>query len=49
MIGVSKKSLQDYFRFLKLGEQLNFDFDEMSEQKMGVLRAYVRQKLQIKH
>lgn len=42
MIGVSKKSLDDYFLQLRLGELYGFDFKENLDQKIGVLRAHIR-------
>jgi hypothetical protein len=45
-IGMSKKSLDDYLRYLRMGERLNFDFEAFEGEKMGFLRAFVRSKLQ---
>jgi hypothetical protein len=44
-IGMSKKSLDDYLRYLRMGEKLNFDFETFEGEKMGYLRAFVRSKL----
>ncbi len=41
-IGVSKKSLDDYYYQLRLGEFYNFDFANNLQEKVGILRAYVR-------
>ena len=41
-IGVSKKSLDDYYYQLRLGEFYNFDFANNLHEKVGILRAYVR-------
>lgn len=44
-IGMSKKSLDDYLRYLRLGERLHFDFEAFNGEKMGFLRAFVRSKM----
>jgi len=41
-VGVSKKSLDDYYYQLRLGEFYNFNFTANLLEKIGVLRAYVR-------
>ena len=41
-VGVSKKSLDDYYYQLRLGEFYNFNFKDNLSQKIGILRAYVR-------
>lgn len=41
-IGVSKKSLDDYYYQLRLGEFYNFDFANNLQEKVGILRAFVR-------
>ena len=41
-IVVSKKSLDDYYYQLRLGEFYNFDFANNLHEKVGILRAYVR-------
>ena len=41
-IGISKKSLDDYYYQLRLGEFYNFDFAGHLNEKIGVLRAYVK-------
>ena len=42
LIGISKKSLDDYYCQLRLGEGFNFDFTTHLYEKMGVLRSYVK-------
>lgn len=41
-IGISKKSLDDYFCQLRLGEKYGFAFMDHLDEKIGVLRAYVK-------
>lgn len=42
MVGIAKKSLDDYFCQLRLAEGHGFDFDRNMNEKIGVLRSYVR-------
>jgi uncharacterized protein (DUF2267 family) len=42
LIGVSKKTLDDYFLQLRLGELYGFDFKENLDSKIGVLRSHIR-------
>ena len=42
-IGISKKSLDDYYYQLRLGEFYNFDFEGNLGEKIGILRAYVKE------
>ena len=42
IVGISKKSLDDYYCQLRLGELYNFDFVGNLNEKMGVLRTYVK-------
>lgn len=42
MVGVSKKTLDDYFGQLRLGEMYGFDFQNGLNKKFGVLRAFVK-------
>ena len=42
MIGLSKKSLDDYYSQLRLGEQYQFDFQKHLDDKIGVLRTHVK-------
>ena len=43
-VGVSKKTLDDYFNQLKLAEKFGFDFDKNQNMKIGKLRAFVRKE-----
>ena len=43
-VGVSKKSLDDYLLQLRLGKKYGFDFQENCDKKVGILRAFVKQK-----
>lgn len=42
MVGMSKKSLDDYFCQLRLGEKYGFEFMEHLDDKIGVLRSFVK-------
>ena len=42
LVGISKKSLDDYYCQLRLGEFYNFDFYNKLHEKMGVLRSFVK-------
>jgi hypothetical protein len=42
MVGISKKSLDDYFCQLRLAEEYGFDFESNFDEKIGVLRAFVK-------
>lgn len=41
-VGVSKKSLDDYYYQLRLGEFYSFDFALNLQEKIGVLRNFVK-------
>jgi len=43
IIGISKKSLDDYLLQLRLGRKFGFDFNTNKNQKVGILRSYVKQ------
>lgn len=43
MVGIPKKTLDDYYAHIKLGSEFNFDFEHNLDQKIGVLRSYVRE------
>jgi hypothetical protein len=43
-VDVSKKSLDDYLLQLRFGKKYNFDFQRHKQEKVGVLRTYVKQK-----
>jgi len=42
-VGISKKSLDDYYCQLRLAELHNFNFADNMSEKMGKLRAYVKE------
>ena len=42
LVGISKKSLDDYYCQLRLGELYHFDYVSNFHEKMGVLRTYVK-------
>lgn len=42
LIGISKKTLDDYFLQLRLGELYGFDFKNNLDEKIGVVRAHIR-------
>jgi hypothetical protein len=44
MLGVSKKSLDDYYCQLRLAEQFGFEFEKHLPNKMGVLRSFVKDR-----
>lgn len=41
-IGISKKSLDDYLIQLRIGKKFGFNFNEHRNDKVGVLRAFVK-------
>ena len=43
-VGVSKKSLDDYLLQLRFGKKFGFDFEENKDNKVGVLRMYVKKE-----
>jgi len=42
-VTISKKSLDDYLLQIRFGKKYGFNFNEHKDDKVGVLRAYVRQ------
>lgn len=44
MIGVCKKTLDDYAYQVQFGYQFNFDFEKNKSQKIGLLRTFVKGK-----
>lgn len=44
LVGLSRKTLDDYYKYIRKAEDLNFDFKGRSEEKIGVLRNFVRDK-----
>lgn len=47
MVGISRKTLDDYYLQLRRAEDLGFDFDANKNKKMGVLRKYVKENTAI--
>jgi hypothetical protein len=43
VVGISKKSLDDYLLFLRHGKRFNFDFEKHKNSLMGVLRKFVNE------
>jgi hypothetical protein len=43
-VGISKKSLDDYLLQLRFGRKYGFDFDANKNEKIGVLRHFVKQE-----
>lgn len=41
-VGISKKSLDDYLLQLRFGRKFGFNFQEHRDDKVGLLRAYVK-------
>ena len=41
-VGISKKSLDDYLLQVRFGRKYGFNFNENKNDKVGVLRDYVR-------
>jgi hypothetical protein len=48
IIGISKKSLDDYLLQLRLGRRFGFDFNMNKNTKVGVLRSYVKKYKNVK-
>jgi hypothetical protein len=42
MVGLPKKSLDDYYYQLRLGEKYDFDFRAHLFDRIGVLRTYLK-------
>ena len=42
LIGISRKTLDDYFNILRKAEGLGFDFNKYANEKMGTLRRHVK-------
>lgn len=42
IVGISKKSLDDYFFQLRMGEKYGFDFTNNMDNKIGLLRSFVK-------
>mmetsp|Transcript_1884 Transcript_1884/g.1684 ORF Transcript_1884/g.1684 Transcript_1884/m.1684 type:complete len:239 (+) Transcript_1884:11-727(+) len=44
LVGVSKKSLDDYLSQLRKGRKFGFDFNKNKDEKVGTLRTFVKDK-----
>jgi hypothetical protein len=44
LVGISKKSLDDYYYQLRIGEKHSFDFNSHLNSKIGVLRNFIKSK-----
>ena len=44
LVGVSKKSLDDYLSQLRKGRKYGFDFNQNKDEKVGTLRTFVKNK-----
>ena len=42
LIGISRKTLDDYFNILRQAEGLGFDFSKYAKEKMETLRKHVK-------
>ena len=42
MVGISKKSLDDYLLQLRLGRKYGFNFNQNKTKKVGILRSFVK-------
>lgn len=43
-VKISKKSLDDYLMQLRSAKKFGFDFDKYNNDKVGVIRSFVRKK-----
>ena len=41
-IGISKKTLDDYFNHIQIAHQFKFNFEKFHESKIGILRKFVK-------
>lgn len=41
-VGLSKKTLDDYFLVIRIGEELGYDFEGNLNEKIGHLRHFIR-------
>lgn len=44
MVGLPKKTLDDYDRHIRIAEAYGFDFDKHKHSGMGVLRSFVKEQ-----
>ena len=48
-VDISKKSLDEYFNQIKLGKHFRFDFNKHRNDKVGVLRGFVKTQMQMQN
>lgn len=44
LIGIPRKTLEDYHWLIRTGRSLEFDFRKQRREGMGTLRSFVREK-----
>ena len=44
MVGIAKKTLDDYLLQIRAGHQYNFDFEAYREARVGILRKFVKER-----
>eukprot|EP00826_Nyctotherus_ovalis_P018302 TRINITY_DN15466_c0_g1_i13.p1 TRINITY_DN15466_c0_g1~~TRINITY_DN15466_c0_g1_i13.p1 ORF type:complete len:209 (+),score=66.36 TRINITY_DN15466_c0_g1_i13:73-699(+) len=44
LVGIAKKTLDDYLLQLRAGKKYGFDFQKHKDEKVGTLRSYVKEK-----
>ena len=44
MIGICKTTLDDYFKHIKIASEHGFNFQDNLNEKIGVLRKFVKEK-----
>ena len=44
IVGVPRKTLEDYFLLFRTGKQLQFDFKAQRKERIGVLRCFIRER-----
>lgn len=47
MVGISRKTLDDYNLQLKRAEVYKFDFEKHKHDKMGILRKFVKENMEL--
>lgn len=48
-VGIPKKSLDDYFYQLRVGEKYDFDFENNMNKNISFLRRFVKSKVPSRH
>lgn len=44
LIGIAKKTLDDYLLQLRIGKKYGFDFNHHNDDKIGVLRSFIKER-----